>query len=253
MPVELRNLGENRSILARSILARSMRFEGTGLCARQGAQVIGVSSLWFVIVFQVFAIAPRLRAEQDTSKIVLPGTAYLFVGVSGFIPFKESYRINYSTKVAGLPIELNGGLSFPINGTVLVPFTVRYIRRTVTLVPDLTLSMIDIEPGVRVYLEKYEERELRFYAGASAILARATIHATYDVSAAGAVTGQASASKDYINYGVGIDLGLAYPLTETSAIDGGVHLGILLGSPVAHGGLGNIGGVSIGATYRIGF
>jgi hypothetical protein len=203
-------------------------------------------------------VGADIRAQSSSpfvsdTAFVLPSTAYLFAGVSGFLPFKQSYRLNYSTSLGGLPIEVNGGISFPINERTVVPFTVRYIRRTVTLIPGMDLKMFDIEPGVRVFLEKYTPKEFRFYGGASLILAEATVTAQYDASQDGKVTTPATASKEYFNLGIGIDLGLSYPLTQMTAIDFGAHLGILFLDPESHGGLGDIGGVSLGAAYRFGF
>jgi hypothetical protein len=232
--------------------SRSSRFRSS----RHGGLVVYARGLAIVLV--LLPCTQRAQAQNtnlfdaDTA-IVLPSTAYLFAGVAGFLPFNQSYRLNYSTSLAGLPIEVNGGLSFPINEKTVVPFTVRYIRRTVTLIPGMDLKMFDFEPGVRVFLEKYTPKEFRFYGGASLILAEATVTAQYNASQDGLTTTPATASKEYLNLGVGFDLGLSYPLTQMTAIDFGAHLGILLLDPEAHGGLGNIGGVSLGGAYRFGF
>jgi hypothetical protein len=60
-------------------------------------------------------------------------------------------------------------------------------------------------------------------------------------------------SKDYYNFGVGLGLGLSYPLTSRSFVDAGVHVSIYVADPVSTGGLGNIGGVSFDVAYRFGF
>ncbi len=189
-------------------------------------------------------------AQRDSTS---GATAYLFGGISGFIPFKQSYSLNYSTSLGGLPIEVYGGLGFPLNENTWFPLTVRYTRRTAKFVSNMDIRTLTIEPGVRVFLEKYQEKELRFYGGASVILARSTVAAIIDASQDGTIIGQQQAQHDYLNFGLGVDLGLSYPVTTSSVIDGGVHLGILLANPVSTGGLGNIGGVSIGVGYRIGF
>lgn len=190
---------------------------------------------------------------QSMDTLPLPKSGYFFLGVSGFLPFSSSYRLNYSTSLAGLPIEVNGGVSFPITATLSVPFTVRYIRRVVDFVPDMDLKEISIEPGVRAFLEKYEPKEFRFYGGASLVLDEATVSAQYALSQNGTVTGIATAKKEYFNLGLGFDLGLTYQLTPMTAIDFGAHLAVLFLDPISHGGLGDIGGVSLGGEYRFGF
>jgi hypothetical protein len=178
--------------------------------------------------------------------------AYIFLGVDGFLPFKESYRINYATKTIGLPIELYGGLSFVINQNLQAPLGVRFIRRAANFITGMDLQLIQIEPGLRLYIEKYREKELRLFLGTSLLLSRATITGPIDLSTSGDVTGQQTFSKDYYNIGLGIDLGLTYPLTERTGIDAFAHIGLPLGNPISHGGLGNLGGVSVGAVYKFG-
>src|SRR5689334_22268092 len=79
-------------------------------------------------------------------------STYIFAGIGGFIPLHESYRINYSTKVAGLPIELVGGLLFPFARDMFVPLTVRYVRREANFVDGTSIGVISLEPGVRMFL-----------------------------------------------------------------------------------------------------
>jgi hypothetical protein len=197
------------------------------------------------------AFSDHATAQTDSTNA--SSAAYIYAGFSGFIPFRQSYHLNYTTKLGGLPIEVSGGLGFPLNRSTWFPLTIRYIHRQATYVSNLELHTISIEPGVRVYLEKFQENELRFFGGASVILARTTLAAVIDASRDGSITGQQAAQHDYLNFGLGVDLGLSYPVTATSLIDGGVHLGILVANPVLSGGLGNVGGVSIGIDYRIGF
>jgi hypothetical protein len=186
----------------------------------------------------------------DSSKL---GTTYLFAGIGGFIPMRESYRLNYSTKLAGIPLELSGGFMFPVSASVLVPVTVRYLRRAANFISSTTISVLSIEPGVRFYLEKERPHDLRIFGAVEGLVAQASVAANYDVSSNGEVTSSAQAAKDYYNFGFGFDLGVTYPLTESSALDGSVHTGLYFASPVTRGGLGNIGGVSLTVAYRIGF
>ena len=206
----------------------------------------------FVLLLSLFCVATSVQAQSDSLQ-KLPSTAYIFGGVSGFIPFKQSYRINFATSLGGIPIEVNGGLSFPVSQTLLVPVTIRYIRRTANYVDGLTLTALSVEPGVHIFLDPYRPGELRFFGGASLLLSRATVSATINGTSDGTTLISEPATHQYLNFGIGLDLGLTYELTPTSALDGGIHLGVLLSNPTSHGGLGDIGGVSLGAVYRFGF
>ena len=180
-------------------------------------------------------------------------TTYIFASLGAFIPTKESYRLNFSNSFVGLPIEVSGGLLFPVGSEIFVPFTVRYDRRTANFVTGMTMSVTSIEPGVRYFFEREHGKEFRFFGGVEGILADASVSGSYDVSPSGTVTGSALAQRDYFNIGLGFDLGLMYPLTPTTSLEAIVHLSSFLASPVANGGIGNIGGVSISAAYRFGF
>jgi len=63
--------------------------------------------------------------------------------IGGFIPTQEGYRINYSTSLAGLPIELNAGLIFPATPGVFVPLTFRYLHREAKFISGTTISVRD--------------------------------------------------------------------------------------------------------------
>jgi len=180
-------------------------------------------------------------------------TTYIFAGIGGFIPTQDAYRINYSTKTAALPVEVNGGFLFPVSHVILVPLTVRYIRREAIFVSGMSIGVLSLEPGVRFFLEPARDKDLRLFAGVEGLLVKTSVSGVFDLSSDGSVTGSASNTKDYFNYGAGLDLGLTYPLTHTTALDGIVHVAFFFGDPVEHGGLGNIGGVSLVAAYRFGF
>ncbi len=179
--------------------------------------------------------------------------AYLFAGFGGFIPFRDSYRLNYSTNLGGVPVELYGGVMVPVSPSAFAPVTIRYERREANFISGTAIRVISVEPGVRFYLERQRDQDLRLFGMVEALLARATVQSTYDVSSDGTVTGQASAQKDYYNLGIGLDLGMSYPLTASTALDGTVHVATYLANPVTSGGLGNIGGVSLTVVYRFGF
>jgi len=201
------------------------------------------------------AFAPYSRAQSGG--VLKPDTAtystYAFVALGGFIPTQESYRINYSTSLGGLPFELSGGLIFPVTENAMVPLTMRYIQRKANFVSDTKVSVISIEPGIRLFLERARQQDLRLFAAIEGLFARASASGTIDASNDGNTVTAKVAEKDYLNYGLGIDVGVMYPLTRTSALDGIVHIASYFGSSVDHGGIGNIGGVSLVAAYRVEF
>jgi len=180
-------------------------------------------------------------------------SAYLFAAIGGFIPLDDSYRVNYSTSLGALPIEVSGGFLFPVGPGVFVPLTARYIRRVANFVTGTSIEVLSIEPGVRFFLEREHEHDLRMFGAVEALLGQATVQGNYDVSADGTTTNAAVAQSNYYDLGVGFDLGLTYPFTSTTALDAMVHIAIFMSSSVTQGGLGNIGGVSLTAAYRFGF
>jgi hypothetical protein len=207
---------------------------------------------------------------KGTSPVTLPSpiqsdvnTTYIFAGIGAFIPTSESYRINFSNSFVGLPIEISGGLLFPVGRDIYVPFTVRYDRRTANFITGMSMEVTSIEPGVRYFFQRESasaatQHELRIFGGVEGLLADASVSGSYIVSVASpagtpTVAGTALAEKDYLNLGLGFDLGLMYPLTHTTSIEAIVHLAAFLASPVGNGGLGNIGGISLSADYRFGF
>jgi hypothetical protein len=180
-------------------------------------------------------------------------SAYLFAAIGGFIPLDESYRLNYSTKLGGLPIEVSGGFLFPVGSGIFVPITARYVRREANFVIGTSIEVLSIEPGVRFFLEREHDGDLRMFGAVEALLGQANVEGNYDVSTDGTTVGSAVAQTNYYNLGLGFDLGLMYPFTSTTALDAIVHIAIYMASPITQGGLGNIGGVSLTAAYRFGF
>ena len=211
------------------------------------------SARWVVLLALHFLLPCTSDAQVASTDLNQVQTTYIFAGIGGFIPMTDSYRLNYSTRLAELPLEISGGILFPISHDLLVPVTVRYVRREANFIASTTIGVLSLEPGVRFYLEKEVKGEVRIFGGAEGLILQASVASMYDANSNGTVTGSANVSKDYLNFGIGFDLGVAYPLTENSALDGTVHTGIYLANPVSHGGLGNIGGVSLTVSYRFGF
>jgi hypothetical protein len=193
--------------------------------------------------------AASAQGQSDTGK-TLPNIL-LSADASGFFPFDGIYRINYGTSLAGLPIELAGGVGFPINSNLAGMVGIRYKRRTANFVPNFRIKTLEIELGVHDYLEKERMNDLRLFGSAGLLLETSTATGNIDNTADGKNIVQSEVSKDYYNIGLGLDLGVDYPLTKISGLYIVLHLGIYFADPVAAGGLGNIGGVSIGLGYRI--
>jgi hypothetical protein len=209
-----------------------------------------------VVVFLASMAVPTFaqRAAKDSTKAIdRPISAYVFGGIGGFIPMGESYRINYSTNLGGLPIEVTGGVLFPVTEAIFTPITFRYERREANFIAGTSIAVLSIEPGIRVYFEKQREKDFRVFGGIEALIAQASVMGTYDASPDGNSITPEPAAKDYFDLGLGFDIGLVYPLTATTALDGTVHTAIYFSSSVASGGLGNIGGVSLTVAYRFGF
>ena len=202
-------------------------------------------------------ILMTIPSLSSLSAQVLPDSIHLLPDViffgegAGFIPFRESYRINYHTSLAGIPFEFAGGICFPVNTSLSAMFGFRYKRRTAVYVPDLRIKTLEIELGARDYLEKEHENDLRLYGNAGLLLARATTIGTIEATSDGTNPRTTEVSKDYFNIGLGLGLGVEYPLTKISAINFGIHIGVYFADATATGGLGNIGGLSIELGYRL--
>ncbi len=200
---------------------------------------------------------PSSGAYADSNRIADDAT-YIFASIGAFIPGEKSNSENFSNNFIGLPIELSGGLLFPVGRDVFVPFTVRYERRVANFVTGMSMEVTSIEPGVRYFFQHESssptmQHEFRIFGGIEGLLADASVTGPYVVSPDGTSTGAATAQRDYFNIGLGLDLGLMYPLTRTTSIEAIVHYATYFASPVDDGGLGNIGGISLSASYRFGF
>lgn len=205
----------------------------------------------FFVIFLLGALAPGAGAQSIDS--TSPSETYIFAGFGGFIPIRESYRLNYSTSLGGIPLEVMGGVMMPVSHTTLVPLTIRYQRREAKFVSSTSIGVLSFEPGARFFLERERRNDIRLFGGIEGLLAEATVQGQYESTSDGTTPIAATASKIYMNYGIGLDLGATYELAPASAIDVIIHIANYFGSPISSGGVGNLGGVSIGVAYRAGF
>lgn len=203
-----------------------------------------VTLLFFFLCSQVFA------QEEDTAP-QLPYSIIVFAEIDGFIPIRETYRMNYESDLAGLPVEFAGGIHFPIDHRLSTGLSVRYRRRNVTFIPDVSLRSLELEPQVQYYLEEPQPGDLRIVGDVGLILARMTAEGPIESSKDGQSFQKQNVSKDYLNLGFGVGLAIEYPLAELSALFAHLHLSTLLFDPIDKGGLGNTGGISIGIGYKI--
>jgi len=231
--------------------------------AKHPVNSVHIPSFLFHILFALLFLGAgvSISVAQNSAKPQTPPkfdstelkSTYVFGGIGAFIPTGQSYSQNYSTKLAGLPVEISGGLLIPVSNDLFVPFTARYVRRIANFVSGSEIDVLSIEPGVRYYLERQRFKELRLYGAVSLLLTRASVSGNYDVSKNGTVTGTSQANVPYLDIGTGVDLGFSYPLTPSTSLDVAVHIAVYFASPVSDGGVGNIGGVSLCAAYRFGF
>ena len=179
-----------------------------------------------------------------------PTSSFVSVGVGAFIPLEQSYRLNYSTSVAGIPVELDGALLLPITPSLLLDVGVSYIDRKANFISDTYISSLQIEPGLRIFLEPQRPSDFRVFALAGFVISRSAVSSNVDATADGNDPVTADVRRTYLPIGAHFGLGLSYPISEQSNIDAIVRTSIFFGSPASSGGLGNIGGVSLIAAYR---
>jgi hypothetical protein len=189
-------------------------------------------------------------------------TTYAGIGIGGFLPMRESFRINYSTDIGGLPIELLGFVQFPITEKMISHVQVRFTRREANFIGNTEIRMVQLEPGIRYYLQPPfigttddgdSKTEFGLFAGFGGQLSRTTVYGIVQETLDGNDPHPREVTKDHYNLGLGIDLGLTYPFSLASFVDAGIHVSTYLNDPAKLGGLGNIGGVSFNAAYRFGF
>jgi len=206
----------------------------------------GYSLVLFLLVTAAF---PVFGQESEP----LSHTITMYAEGSGFIALRETYRMNYESDLGGLPIEVAGGLQFPIDPRLSAGLTVRYRRRIVTFIPDISLRSLELEPGIQYYLEEPRPGDVRMVGDVGLILARMTAAGPIESTADGQTFETRTVSKDYLNLGFGVGLGIEYPVTELSAAFAHVHLSTFMLDPIDEGGLGNVGGISIGLGYKVSF
>jgi hypothetical protein len=202
------------------------------------------------IIILVLAFFMAISENGFSQEKSLPDVMFLVEG-AGFIPFSQSFRINYETSLAGLPVELAGGVCFPINASLASLVEFRYKRRTAIFVNDFRIKTLEVELGVRDYLEMEHDKDLRLFGSAGLLLEKSIAEGIIEATSDGKNITTLEASKNYYNIGLGLGLGIEYPLTEVSGLYLGIHVGIYFADAAASGGLGNIGGLSIGLGYKI--
>jgi hypothetical protein len=189
-------------------------------------------------------------------------TTYAGFGFGGFLPMRESFRINYSTDLAGLPIELLGFVQFPLSEKTITHVQIRFTRREANFIENTEIRMVQLEPSLRYYLQppfigKAEDGEKKtefgLFTGLGGQISRTTVYGSVQETQDGNDPHPREVTKDHYNLGVGIDVGLTYPFSVASFVDAGIHVSTYLNDPVAMGGLGNLGGVSFNVAYRFGF
>lgn len=188
----------------------------------------------------------------QSASVPLAPASYVLVGLGAFLPLEQSYRINYSTKTLGLPIELDASLLMPVTPTVLLQLSATYLDRTANFINDTRISSVMISPGVRVYLEPERPKDFRIFAIAGFVLSRSAVSSVVEATPDGEDPVPQSITRTYLPLGGAAGLGLTYPLSAQTAIDATVRATVFFGSPASSGGLGNIGGVSLIASYRFG-
>lgn len=212
---------------------------------------------------QEFARDGQMEVVLDVPEI----TTFAGVGVGGFVPMRESFRVNYSTDLAGLPIEILAFVQFPLSEQIFSHVGMRFIRRTADFISEAEIRMVQLEPSIRYYVQPPTivrlpdangvfsdvRRELGLFLGAGGQISRSTVYGVIQETPDGEDPQRREVTKDHYNLGVGLDVGLSYPATETQYLDFGIHVSTYLNDPVKLGGLGNLGGVSFNVAYRFGF
>lgn len=205
----------------------------------------------FAVIVMLLMNSTHVLAQQNPDALPNSENLQLYGEVAGFIPFQQSYRINYQTSLAGLPVQVTCGIGFPITPSLSSVLKIHYVRRTAVFVKDFRIKTLEIEFGVRDYLEKQHDNDLRLFGGAGLLLGKSSATGFIDATSDGSAVRSLEVSKDYYNFGLGVNLGIEYPLTQSSGLYIGINVDVYFADPVSNGGLGNIGGVSVGGGYRI--
>lgn len=205
---------------------------------------------------------PKVQPQTQMPPAESIITTYAGIGVGGFIPMQESFRGNYSTDLAGLPFELHGFVQFPASTRTLAHVGIRFTRSEAIAFTATEIRMVQLEPGVRYYIQPPERMqaedgsmrsELGLYAGVGGQISRTSVYGLIQETQNGEFPQPREVTKDHYNLGVGLDIGLTYPFSARNFLDAGLHISSYLNDQSRLGGLGNIGGVSFNAAYRFGF
>ncbi len=213
---------------------------------------ISVLMVAFILLVSIPSQLPAQIAEEHPLSSNYSDNFFILLQLGGYLPIHDSYKINYETKTIGLPLEIGGGLLFPVSERASTGAQFRFKRREAVFVPDMSLSSLEIEPMVHYYLEKPKLEELRLYGLLSLLLARTTVTGIIESTTDGTTIQPLQVSKGYYNIGFGIGLGLEYPIATLSAIYADLHLGTYFADGVTKGGLGNIGGITMSIGYKLG-
>jgi hypothetical protein len=224
--------------------------------------------LTVVLLMILLQGAPRAEAQEpekrpsDLMPLTPAITTYAGLGLGAFLPMRESFRLNYSTDLAGVPLEVLGFVQFPITERTITHVQVRFTRREANFIENSEIRMVQLEPSMRYYLQppsidKTEEgdrkTEFGLFAGFGGQISRTTVYGIVQETPDGNDPHPREVTKDHYNLGIGVDLGLTYPFSLASFVDAGIHVSTYLNDPVKLGGLGNLGGVSFNVAYRFGF
>src|SRR5687768_13195519 len=113
-----------------------------------------------LIILSLFLVCSRVSAQEMEVRPIAGVTevesgisTYAGFGLGGFLPMRESFRINYSTDLGGLPIELLGFVQFPITERTVTHVAVRFTRRGANFIGNTEIRMVQLEPSIRYYLQ----------------------------------------------------------------------------------------------------
>jgi hypothetical protein len=179
--------------------------------------------------------------------------AVLLVEANGYMPFKDSYKINYETSTLGLPFEYSIGLLFPASSRLSIGGIVHYRSREAAFVGDMSVSNLEITPSIQYYLEEPVPKEIRIYGRTGVSFVRSNAQGVIRATTDGTTFNDKKVSRHYYNAGIAVGLGVMYPIGSLSGITAALDVRTYFGDPVSSGGLGNIGGVSVGIGYALGF
>lgn len=194
-----------------------------------------------------------IAASPTFSQVEKEEYATLLLDVNGFISFKDSYTINYESNTLGLPVEFGAGLLFPTSKRLSAGVLLHYKTRKALFVQEMYISSLEITPSIQYYLDEPVPNELRLYGRTGIGFVRSTAQGIIQATSDGSNISSMKVSRAYYNVGLAIGLGIVYPIGDYSGISAGFDVRTYFADATSLGGLGNIGGVSIGIGYMLGF